>query len=60
MITPINKVQTNMNNTFKQEKSQYEFIEAIHAQRGHSDQLQLYSQKGNEWKFQSKVLWGSS
>lgn len=60
MINPINKVQTNMNNNIKQCKSQYEYIDDIQCRRAHSEQLQLYSNKGNKWIFQSKASWGSS
>lgn len=60
MITPINSVLNNSTNTFKKEKSQIEFIEAIQSVRAHNEQLQLYSNKGKEWKFLSKASWGSS
>ena len=40
MITPINSVLNNSTNTFKKEKSQIEFIEAIQSVRAHNEQLQ--------------------
>lgn len=60
MINPISSVLNNTNNTFKKEKSQIEFVEAIQSVRAHNEQLQLYTNKGNEWKFHSKASWGSS
>lgn len=60
MITPINSVLNNSTNTFKKEKSQVEFIETIQSVRAQTEQLQLYSNKGKEWKFRSKASWGSS
>lgn len=59
MINPVQKVNSFIHNNIKREKSQYEYIDSIHAQRELSNSLHLYNDRGKQWKFHSKASWGS-
>lgn len=57
MIKPIEAV---LYSTFqvKREKTQQQFVDDTRS-HAHSEQLQLYNQKGNKWIFQSRAFSGS-